>query len=287
MPHSRRTAFTIIEIIIVLGIIILLVGLLFPLIGRAREAGKRATCLSNLRSLTQAWIAYAGENDGHFCSSDPTTAPGWYNRVAALDPNHAGPLKSGILYPYVNNVTLYRCPDDFSDPTNPQAAPSSYAINGLLNGLIGIPSTLTKFDDIQRAPSTFVFIEQYLPPGANVVAQGPGKTTLPKTPGCFATPIYPTPIVGLNGWPGKNHVGAKAGGEGTGISFADGHAIFWQYADPRTGNVAEAAESNLDGPIIVTPAGIRIYPNTYLTNSPDVTQLEIWSGGPIPPGVTP
>jgi type II secretory pathway pseudopilin PulG len=287
MPRSRRTAFTLVEIIIVLGIILLLMGLLFPLIGRAREAGKRATCLSNLRSLTQAWIAYAGDNYRQFCSSDPTVAPGWYNRVAALDPNHVGPIKSGALYPYVNNVTPFRCPDDSSDPTNQFAAPSSYAINGTLNGPIGIPFTLTKFDDIQRAPSTFVFIEQYLPPGDNVMAQGTGRTNVPKSPGCFATPLYPAPVVGLNAWPGKNHPGTNAGSEGTGISFADGHAIFWKYADPRTGNVAEAAEGNLNGPIIVTAGGTRLYPNAYLTNSPDVTQLEIWSGGPIPPGVTP
>ena len=280
MRNARRTAFTLIEIIVVLGIIILLAGLLFPLIGRFKETGKRAQCLSNLRSLTQAWIAYAGDNNGHFCSSDPTVAPGWYNRVAALDPNHVGPIRSGMLYPYVNNVTLFRCPDDASDPTNQFAPPSSYAINGLLNGSIGIPFTLTKVEDVRSASSTFVFIEQYLPPGPNVVAQGPGHTTLPKTPGCFATPISPNPVVGLNGWPGENHRGNKAYAEGTGISFADGHAIFWQYADTRTGNLAESADSNLNGPIIITAAGTRIYPNAYLTNSPDVTQLEIWSGGP-------
>ena len=287
MPHSRRSAFTLIEIIIVLGIIVLLAGLLFPLIGRAREIGKRATCLSNLRSLTQAWIAYAGDNNRHFCSSNPMVAPGWFNRVAALDPNHIGPIKSGMLYPYVNNLTLFRCPDDLSDPTNQFAPPSSYAINGLLNGPIGIPYTLTKLEEIQSAPTTFVFIEQYLPPGPNVVAQGPGNSSIPKTPGCFATPISPNPVVGLNGWPGQYHRGNKAGAEGTCISFADGHAIFWQYADPRTGNLSESADSNLNGPIIIDIAGIRHYPNAYLTNSPDVTQLEIWSGGPTPPSVTP
>jgi len=282
----RRRGFTLVELIIVMGILICLMTIMLPVLVRARESGKRVQCLSNLRTLTSAWIAYAGENAGHFCSSDPTTPLGWYKRVAAFDPGRIGPLRSGILYSYVNNVTLYHCPDDFSDPTNPQAAPSSYAINGLLNGPIGIPTTLTKLDDLPRAPTTFVFIEQYLPPGDNVAEQGPGATTFPKTPGCFATPIYPSSIVGLNGWPGKNHVGAKAGGEGTGISFADGHAIFWQYADPRTGNVAEAAEGNEDGPILIRN-GLRAYPNAYLTNSPDVTQLEIWSGGPIPPGVTP
>ena len=287
MHKSRRIAFTTIELIVVLGIILMLAGLLFPLIGRAREAGKRVTCISNLRSLTQAWLTYAGENNGHFCSSNPLVAPGWYNRVAALDPNHIGPIRSGVLYPYVNSLALFRCPNDSADPTNQFAPPSSYAVNGLLNGPVGSPFTLTKLDEIKSASSTFVFIEQYLPPGPNVVAQGPGRTTLPKTPGCFATPIFPDPVVGLNGWPGQYHRGHKAGSEGTGISFADGHAIFWQYADARTGNLAESADSNLNGPIIIDAAGIRHYPNAYLTNSPDVTQLEIWSGGPIPSGVTP
>jgi len=57
MSRRRTSGFTLVEIIVVLGIIIMLAGLLFPLIGRAKEAGKRAQCLNNLRSLTQAWIA--------------------------------------------------------------------------------------------------------------------------------------------------------------------------------------------------------------------------------------
>src|SRR5579859_2850774 len=240
---SQRRAFTLVEVIIVLGIIILLMGLLFPLIGRAKEAAKRTQCLSNLRSLTQAWIAYAADNGRHFCSSDPTTPQGWINRVPLLDPKMLGPVKSGRLFPYVNEITFFHCPDDTSDPTNPLAPPSSYAINGLLNGPIGIPFTLTKLEDIQSAPGTFVFIEQCLPAGSNV----PGKT-----PCCFATPIFPSPVLGLNAWPGENHRGAKAGSEGTCISFADGHAIFWQYADPRTGNIAQSAESGQNGPVTVT-----------------------------------
>src|SRR4051812_25904749 len=153
MRHPRQSAFTVVELIIVLGIIILLAGLLFPLIGRAKEAGKRAQCLSNLRSLTQAWLAYAADNQRHICSSDPTTPQGWYNRIPSLDPNHLGPLQTGKLYPYVNDLTVFRCPDDSSVPNDQNAPPTKYAMNGLLNGPIGIPYTFTKLEDIQNAPN--------------------------------------------------------------------------------------------------------------------------------------
>ena len=65
----------------------------------------------------------------------------------------------------------------------------------------------------------------------------------------------------------------------------DGHAVFWQYSDSRLGNVAEslfqglASQTDLQGNVTkLTDA---------LTNSPDVFQLEAWSGGPVPPGVVP
>jgi type II secretory pathway pseudopilin PulG len=257
--RRRNSGFTFVEIIVVLGIIIMLAGLLFPLVGRFKEAGKRTQCLNNLRSLTQAWIAYAGDNDRHICSSGagPT---GWITR--APDPKHIGPVKNGKLYPYLNSIDPYRCPDDLSDP---KFSPISYSINGLLNGPIGNPFTYTRLEDIQSPSATFVFIEG-----------GSGGT--------YVTVLYPNPpVLRLNSWPGQNHKGAKAYAEGSAISFADGHAIFWTYADTRTGNFAESYEAGLNGPRYTngqpTPANLFAFD----TNSPDVFQLMAWSGGPLPP----
>ena len=243
--RRRPSAFTLIEILVVLGIIIMLAGLLFPLIGRAKEAGKRAQCLNNLRSLTQAWIAYAADNNRHLVFGG-MDASGWLNKTPDLQ--HLGPIKRGKLYPYLNSTDPYRCPDDGSDLN---FNPCSYAINNQLNG--GVPSTPTRIDDIQAPVRTFAFIEQ--------------ASTGQVINNVFATPVYPgIPI--LSSWPGENHHGAKAYAEGTGISFADGHAIFWTYSDTRTGNLREAAAAHL---------------GTLDTNSPDVFQLKAWSGGPPPP----
>ncbi len=269
---TRLPAFTLVELLIVLGIIAALAAILLPAISRARESMKRTQCLSNLRTLTAAWIAYAADNDRNLCNSNTTLPGGWLN-YTPNDPNHLGPMQSGKLWSYVNNAATYRCPDDRSDPNNDPFAPaSSYAVNGLLNGPVGAPFPLHKLDEITNAPKTFVFIEQTVPYGPNIIG---------KSIGTFATPIYPAIAFSFNGWPGAFHLTPNHSAEGTGISFADGHAEFWRYADPRTGSISSGINITSD------PQGKFHYPPAYIRNSPDVPQLEAWSGGPIPPTATP
>lgn len=56
-------AFTLAELLVVIGIIAVLTGLLLPAVGKARETSRRAVCLSHVRTLTQAALLYVVDND--------------------------------------------------------------------------------------------------------------------------------------------------------------------------------------------------------------------------------
>src|SRR6476646_8857829 len=62
-PAPRR-AFTLVELLVVIGIIALLVSILLPTLNRARESARRTKCLSNLRSIGQLVTMYANQNRG-------------------------------------------------------------------------------------------------------------------------------------------------------------------------------------------------------------------------------
>jgi type II secretory pathway pseudopilin PulG len=58
----KRTAFTLVELLVVIGVIVILMGMLLPALNRAREAAHRANCLSNLRQVHLAFTYYAAAN---------------------------------------------------------------------------------------------------------------------------------------------------------------------------------------------------------------------------------
>lgn len=66
MTHPKqkpRHAFTLVELLVVIGIIAVLISILLPSLGRANAAAKKTMCLSNLRQVHQMFALYANENN--------------------------------------------------------------------------------------------------------------------------------------------------------------------------------------------------------------------------------
>lgn len=61
---AKRSAFTLIEVLVVIGILALLIALLLPVIDKARLSAASTTCLANLRTLGVAHISYRADNSG-------------------------------------------------------------------------------------------------------------------------------------------------------------------------------------------------------------------------------
>jgi prepilin-type N-terminal cleavage/methylation domain-containing protein len=66
-----RGGFTLVELLVVIGIIALLVGILLPTLAKAREQSNRTHCLSNLSTLGRAMFMYADANKGYLPNCNP------------------------------------------------------------------------------------------------------------------------------------------------------------------------------------------------------------------------
>ena len=60
---KRRTGFTLIELLVVIAIIAVLMGILMPVLGRAREVAKRSVCSNQMRQMGIALSTYAQAYD--------------------------------------------------------------------------------------------------------------------------------------------------------------------------------------------------------------------------------
>jgi len=223
-------------------------AILLPALNRAKEHGKRALCLSNLRQLTMAWIMYSEENNdkivnGAARGGNPCTPPAAcgdtsYSTVAAQAPDSTSDyqykelpwigdgwgdwcvglyppedcqrcaMTSGALWRYVKEPQIYHC------PTGIKGQMVSYTIMDNMNGWAW-----------RRGPGTSALTyknrNQIIHPAQKIVFMDEGRLT----PDSFA--VFYDRWQWFDG-PFVRH------GNGTTVSFADGHSVWWLWKSKST-----------------------------------------------------
>jgi prepilin-type N-terminal cleavage/methylation domain-containing protein/prepilin-type processing-associated H-X9-DG protein len=166
---QRSRAFTLVELLVVIGIIALLISILLPALGRAKQSANTVKCLSNLRQMGMAATIMASERKGFMqhCSEkdlaklvDPSRQKYIWRLGGAADPVPAD--WASALLPYLGDKTssdktfaesvskreVFQCPNDaFQNRGNDsgyaiivnvglQYVPSSYGVNADIASLV-------------------------------------------------------------------------------------------------------------------------------------------------------
>jgi len=226
--RSGRRAFTLVELLVVIGIIALLISILLPSLAKAREQGTRTKCLSNLRSLQFAFTMYCNENKQFVPATNwganattngkcyagwlyPTGGPAGPDRFGFSGPVRENLLEDGAFWPYLKTREVYRCPGHTRDVIIGQTDTiTSYLMNGAINGYgrdKTYPVTKFKSDDVcmweadERAGSAF-----------NDGSSRPDESFLP------------APVTDPNAYTSRH-------GRYSTIAFIDGHAEAFLHAE--------------------------------------------------------
>jgi len=147
--RTSRCGFTLIELLVVISIIALLIALLLPALGKAKDSARTAICLNNQKQLMLAVSTYAAEAKqrmtfNNWRAFDRPDNPGWLytNNVVESRGSRrssggvsSGGLRTGVLFEIMQNTEVFRCPED---PPPYDLGEShtwtTYLMNGAVNG---------------------------------------------------------------------------------------------------------------------------------------------------------
>lgn len=175
----RRTglkpAFTLVEVLVVIGIVAVLAAILLPVLAAARASGHRGACISNQRQISAAIQLYAQAYDEHFPPVQSIRFQTPYQAYWYL-----------LLHPYVQDRCLFACPADTVKPDlSLQGSPSelffaitptavSYGFNEFLGGLVNVD-----FPALSRSgPLANKTLAQVARPSATVLLADVGATAI-------------------------------------------------------------------------------------------------------------
>ena len=147
--RSRAYAFTLIEILVVIAIVVLLAGLLFPVFSSAREGARTTSCASNLKQIGQAIALYTSD----------------YRQRYPLVQTNPGCTWVDEIYPYAKSPALFQCPSAKRGKYVPGCDQTMEEIPGtfppLFDGFNGSYDMVTPFIEAKTTNDTKGTVTQY------------------------------------------------------------------------------------------------------------------------------
>ncbi|MHC4873306.1 MAG: type II secretion system protein [Planctomycetota bacterium] len=108
MKAFKNTHFTLVELLVVISIIAVLAGLILPVLDSAREGGRKASCINNLKQIGLGINMYIPDNNYYmpYCT-------GWPDNPPAGEENFP-PIKDVIMN-HIEDEGVFKCPSDSTD----------------------------------------------------------------------------------------------------------------------------------------------------------------------------